>query len=1428
MPLMIGLVLAGVYFAAAKLGLKLAYIHASASAVWPPTGIALAAILLCGYRAWPAIFVGAFLANITTAGTLLTSLGIATGNTLEALAGAWCVTRYAGGLKVFETHTTIFKFMFFSGFVSTMISATLGAISLALGGSLPWENCRNVWLTWWLGDMMGALVVGPLCILWGLHHRIEWSLDKFCEALFVLLMLCIAGACVFGGLGDDSVQHYPMSFLCLPPLVWTALRFGPRETATMTAALSVIAIYGSVHGHGPFQLGSLNTSLLALQGFMGILGMTVLFLSSNVQARRRSEQELDAAKNQLEQQIQKRTEVLRKEIEERRHAQKAAQASELRLAEAHRLAHLGSWEWDIVNNIVVWSEELCAIHGLKLSDLMMSYENFIEWVHPEDRTFFRNTLDKAIQDKAPFDFEYRMAPINGTTHYLHGRGRVLENDKGVVTAVVGIAQDITERKQSNDSLLYASISQSAQVGLCAFRMENIEDDRTLTLIAANPAAVRITGLPEGSQIGRTLDEIAPGLRELGLPKRLAGVVRTRMPTDPEQISYGDSSIPQSTWMYRAFPMPNQCVGMTFENVSEQMRTMESLSKLASVVDYSDDSIISITSEGIITSWNRGAEEIFGYAHSEAVGRPVAFLAPPECLDEVRVNLEKIRRGERILHHETLRMRKDGKRIHVSLTLSPIVGLDGLISGASVIARDITEIKLADERFKQITAQWKATLDGALDAVITMDEGGRITDWNPKAERIFGWSREEIVGRSLAETLIPEDQRQAHVEGLAHYIATGEGPLLNRVVELRALRHDGSTFPAELSIVPIRSNGSILFSGFLKDISVRAQAQEKAKLYLDLAKNIQVGFAVCHLENTQDEHSLRLVDVNPAGLRLLHLTQEETLNKPMDEVAPGLGNLGVLRVLRDVVTRGVPTEVREIFYGDKRIPAVHWSFNAFPMPGQCVGIAFENINERKKSEEKFRLAVEAAPSAMIMVNESGSMVMVNALTERMFGYHRDELLGQPIEILVPERFRGQHPANRDSFFITSKAREMGAGRDLYALHRDGSEIPVEIGLNPIETQEGTFVLASIINITERKQSEERLISANEALLIHTKELAGHAEQMAVLNEFSSVLRATLNPREAYKVISQYGLKLLPEESGALFIRDSTGKKIDALSTWGDCPVPGRKFASDDCWALRRGHVHHAQEGGSVMHCGHMTDPPPRGYVCVPIIAWGDTFGILHFFNPVKPLSPAKEQLISVMTEHVALALANLRLQDKLRSQADRDPLTGLYNRRYMDKVLSGEIAKSTGKSLLCVAMVDLDHFKQFNDTHGHQAGDMVLQQVAALLNSKMRSRDIACRYGGEEFTLVLTKASSTESLQRIRQLQRDIGLLRMVHQGKTLAPLTASIGVAFFPEHGTTPRELLLAADSALYRAKTAGRNRVVVAKTEPRNIHDVKTRRKIS
>jgi len=802
-----GAALSLIYALAGKIGLSLAIVHPSATSVWPPTGIALAAFLLCGGRHWPAVIVGAFLVNITTFGTVATSLAIATGNTLEGLVGVYLVNRFAGGRKVFGSAGTFLRFVFYAAIASTTISASIGVYSLVLGGLATWADFNSIWLTWWLGDAVGAIVFTPLIVLWIEQPRILWNGLRALEAVVLLLCLVAFDIACFGP-SPWGVKNYPLTFLPVPFLIWAAFRFGPRETATTSLLMGGIAIWGTRMGFGPFvpsERMSEHESLLTLQVFVGFMSAMAFALAMIVQENRAAAAALLASQESLEQKVRERTEKVSK-----------------------------------------------AYEGL---------------------------------------------------------------------------------------------------------------------------------------------------------------------------------------------------------------------------------------------------------------------------------------------------------------------------------------------------------------------------------------RAEMGERQLAQKQLAE------------------------------------------------------------------------------------------------------------------------------------------------------------------------------------------------SEAQFRDLVESAPDAILIVDQDGKIRIVNSQTEAFFGFSRQELLGQPVEMLIPERLRDKHIANRVGFFANPHVRAMGEGMELFGRRKDGSEFSVDISLSPLTTKDGPMVSAAIRDVTRRRRTEHER-RANELLRIQVEDLSRRTREIASLNRMSDMLRAVIAVSEAYPLIPKFLNELFPADSGALYVFNGSRSFLEAVASWGSSPPGEDIFPPEECWALRRGQKHEIGELEAGAACKHLKAPLPAVAVCIPMMAQGETLGLFHLRGAAEPhrgagephLGEYKQRLAQAAAEQIAVALANAKLQETLRAQASRDPLTGLLNRRSFEESLDRELHRMVRhKSKLGVLMADLDHFKRFNDRFGHAAGDVALREVGRFLLKNARKEDLVCRFGGEELTIVLGDCSRKDALRRAEQIREGLRDLYLEHDGKSLGTLTLSLGIAFFPEHGRSPEQLLRAADAALYQAKRGGRDRVVVA-----------------
>jgi diguanylate cyclase (GGDEF)-like protein len=336
------------------------------------------------------------------------------------------------------------------------------------------------------------------------------------------------------------------------------------------------------------------------------------------------------------------------------------------------------------------------------------------------------------------------------------------------------------------------------------------------------------------------------------------------------------------------------------------------------------------------------------------------------------------------------------------------------------------------------------------------------------------------------------------------------------------------------------------------------------------------------------------------------------------------------------------------------------------------------------------------------------------------------------------------------------------------------------------------------------------------------LAERVTELDLINRLGELLQACLTVQEAYAVIERILKELFRGESGAVFACTPSRNLIEAVARWGPTPQStAGVFAIEECWALRSGRVHVVDDMRTGPLCTHLPTPAPAAYLCTPLVAQGDALGILYlgFLGRGRlapaPLSEARRRLAAAVAEHVALGLANVRLREVLRSQSIRDPLTGLFNRRYMEETLEREVrrAQRAGRPMV-VLMMDLDHFKRVNDDFDHDAGDALLREIGAALLRNLRREDVACRFGGEEFVLVLPEASLADAERRAEELRAEIKRLRVSDKGRLLGPVTISIGLAAYPEHGLAGDALLHAADAALYRAKREGRDRVVIAEAE--------------
>src|SRR6266446_1897342 len=779
-----------VYFIAGKFGLILASLHASASPVWPPAGIALAALLVLGYRAWPAIFVGAFLVNVTTVGNVATSLAIASGNTLEAICGAWLINRLAGGTTVFDRPQGVVKFAL-AAVVSTVISPAVGVTSLALGGFADWANFGAIWLTWWLGDTTGDLLIAPLIILWSIASKRRWNRREAVEAGILLLLLFVLSEAVFGGWLTISARNYPIAFISGPIVIWMAFRFTQRETATGIFILSAVAIWGTMHGFGPFVGETENQSLLALQSWTAVLTITAMALSAGMAERGRAE--------------------------------KALRESEACMSLAANAANLGLWVWNIPGGDERWvTEKWRQLFGFAESE-PVTFDRFLQVVHPSDRERVKQVVQHMLEHSGEYEIDYRITRPDGSIRWIASHGSVELDERGKPVLARGVSRDVTKRKIAEDAL-----------------RESEERFRTV----ANAAPVMI-------------------------------------------------------WM------------------------------------SGPDKLCTFFNKGWLDFTGRTMEQELGKGWTEGVHADDL----DHCLDVYGNSFD----ARQPFTMEYRLRRSDGEYRWVLDTGTPRFAADGAFLGYIGSCIDITELISKEQALRESRERVDLAANAARLVVWTWDIPADQVWLSDKDRALFGFSQGEKLNAERVRSLVHPEDRQLVGQLVENSLTTGE----EIEGEYRVVLGDGK--------------------------------------------------------------------------------------------------------VRWVTRRG-------------RV-----EFDAHGKPVLERGILMD-ITERKQAEEKFRLVVEASPNGIILVDKEGRIVLVNSQTEKLFGYSLSELIGHPIETLIPERFRDRHAGYRKAFLSEPSSRAMGVGRDLFGRRKDGSEFPVEVGLNPIHTTEGLSVLASVIDITARKQAE----------------------------------------------------------------------------------------------------------------------------------------------------------------------------------------------------------------------------------------------------------------------------------------------------------------------------------------------------------------------
>ena len=466
-------------------------------------------------------------------------------------------------------------------------------------------------------------------------------------------------------------------------------------------------------------------------------------------------------------------------------------------------------------------------------------------------------------------------------------------------------------------------------------------------------------------------------------------------------------------------------------------------------------------------------------------------------------------------------------------------------------------------------------------------------------------------------------------------------------------------------------------------------------------------------------------------------------------------------------------------------------------------------------------IQNSPLGIVVLDMQGRVELANSAFGKLLQYDRHELSSIDVGSMgVP----GDEATNSAHLI-----QQILAGNELHRTvrqrRRDGQILDLALHAVPLLRDgdvQGAYLMFE--DVSEQIRANEAQRQHAESLNQVVRELELRSKQMTSLNEMGSLLECCGTVKEACAVVADSVQKLFPDApSGALYLFKSSRNLIEAVVRWGKTCGSEPTFLPDACWSLRRGQPHWSGHPGSGIPCQHLTKASTNFFLCVPMVAQGNTVGVLHlefegsgeqlpFSSGTDSLRDSHQRLAISSASQIALSLASLQLRESLREQSIRDPLTRLFNRRFLEESLERELQlASRKKQSIAVLFLDLDHFKRFNDNFGHDAGDKVLQSLADLFRTFFRATDICCRYGGEEFAVVLPESSSQDAAIRADALRAEVKALRVHYKKQILGPLTLSAGVAAFPEHAATSDELLKIADKCLYDSKSRGRDVVTVA-----------------
>jgi len=745
-----------------------------------------------------------------------------------------------------------------------------------------------------------------------------------------------------------------------------------------------------------------------------------------------------------------------------------------------------------------------------------------------------------------------------------------------------------------------------------------------------------------------------------------------------------------------------------------------------------------------------------------------------------------------------------------------------------LERSTDQLRLARERAEQTQLQLHSAIESLDEGFVLFDKDDRLVLCNTRYRRFYRESSDLIrTGVRFEDLLRARVQRGQYPEAAGReeeWIQKRLQAHQSANVVLEHLLPDGTW----LRITERRTaDGGCV--GFRVDITELKRATEAAQAAARELHSQQTKFGAAFRNSADYMSIVRLsdhtfVDVNDAFTLMSGYSRDEAVGRKIEELNlwcdPEQRGRVMQQLMESGVVRNLPSRLRR---KDGREVEVSIAAAMIDI-GDEQGVLWtlRDVTEQKAaleavraSENKFAAAFRDSADCMSILRLSDrTFTEVNDAFTRMTGHAREQVVGRSLTDL----YLWVDPRQHEQALRTLETKGGNVANFPCRLRRrDGTVLHCLMSASIIDVDGERCELATLRDITDRVAAEDASRQLNKQLQASVAMLEQVNHQNLALSEMRDLLHTCQTVDEVHRVAAHFVPRLVPDTAGALYLMSGRSAALEAVFAWRDQGLAEHVFGADACWALRRGRPYFVADPASGLKCDHVHGVLRGGCLCLPMSVQGDVHGVLHLqFDCAADEDPLtvenRESYLRTITEHIALAMSNARLRENLRQQASRDPLTGLINRRSMEESFERELRRCARRKVpMALMMIDIDHFKRFNDQYGHDAGDHVLKLVADVLLKSVRFEDFVCRHGGEEMLILLPEADAAAVAQRAEDVRRRVAALTPVHRDVSLGAITVSIGTAVFPVQGQAREDLIRAADTALYEAKRTGRDRVVAA-----------------